>query len=59
MDNGARRAVVATLLRLANSADYRDRADAGQAMAIFAEMPERAVTDHWFDLCVESGWRSF
>jgi hypothetical protein len=40
MDNEARRAAVATLVRLADSADYRDRANAGVALASFVEMPE-------------------
>ncbi|MGI5175866.1 hypothetical protein ACQEVZ_05985 [Dactylosporangium sp. CA-152071] len=42
MDTGARRAVVAALMRLAGSSGYRDRADAGAALANFAEMPEAA-----------------
>jgi hypothetical protein len=36
----ARRAVVAALIALAESPDYRDRADAGRSLAGFAEMPE-------------------
>ncbi|MEU4424388.1 hypothetical protein AB0F81_27530 [Actinoplanes sp. NPDC024001] len=40
MDIETRRAVVEELSRLAGSADYRDRADAGQAMARFVDMPE-------------------
>ncbi|MEV0562919.1 hypothetical protein [Dactylosporangium sp. NPDC050588] len=40
MDDEARRAVVAALVRLAESPDYRDRADAGRAMASFADLPE-------------------
>ena len=40
MDAGARGAVVTALLRLAGSSDYRDRADAGRALASFAEGPE-------------------
>lgn len=40
MDTETRRAVVAVLSRLAGSADYRDRADAGQAMARFVDLPE-------------------
>jgi hypothetical protein len=40
MDNEARRAVVTALTGLAGSRDYRDRADAGRALAGFAEMPE-------------------
>lgn len=40
MDNEARRAVVTALMGLAESSDYRDRADAGRALAAFAETPE-------------------
>ena len=40
MDVGARRAVVAALLRLAGSGAYQDRADAGQALARCAEHGE-------------------
>jgi len=40
MGNEARRAAVAALIRLAESPDYRDRADAGCSLATFAEMPE-------------------
>jgi hypothetical protein len=40
MDSGARRAVVNVLIGLAASTDYHDRADAGVALARFAEMPE-------------------
>ncbi|WP_040690762.1 hypothetical protein [Nocardia vinacea] len=40
MSNEVRGAVVATLIRLAESPDYRDRADAGRCLANFAEMPE-------------------
>ncbi|GAA1696960.1 hypothetical protein GCM10009745_48900 [Kribbella yunnanensis] len=35
-----RRAVVAALIELAASDDWQDRADAGRALASFAEMPE-------------------
>ncbi|MFI6228547.1 hypothetical protein ACIBCR_14700 [Micromonospora echinospora] len=42
MDDGARRAAVAALRDLARSRDYRDRADAGCALASFAELPEAA-----------------
>ncbi|MEV6692740.1 hypothetical protein AB0M35_14845 [Micromonospora sp. NPDC051196] len=42
MDVEARRAVVVALLRLAGSGAYQDRADAGRALAGFAEMPESA-----------------
>lgn len=40
MSNEARRAAVAALVRLAESSDYRNRADAGRSLASFAEMPE-------------------
>jgi hypothetical protein len=40
VNSEARRAVVATLIELAASPDYRDRADAGRCLAGFAEMPE-------------------
>lgn len=40
MDAEARRAVVTALLRLADSGAYQDRADAGRALASFAETPE-------------------
>jgi hypothetical protein len=40
MSNDARRAAVAGLVGLAASPDHRDRADAGRALASFAEMPE-------------------
>ena len=40
MDVEARRAAVAALLRLAGSSAYQDRADAGRALASFAEMSE-------------------
>ncbi|GIE92468.1 Resolvase, N terminal domain [Actinoplanes regularis] len=40
MSDEARRAVVATLIGLAGSPNYRDRADAGRSLAIFAEVPE-------------------
>ena len=39
MTDDARHAVVAALLRLANSNDFWDRADAGQALATFAQTP--------------------
>jgi hypothetical protein len=39
MDDG-RHAVVASLSPLARSADYRDRADAGRAMAVFADVQQ-------------------
>ncbi|MGA4726995.1 hypothetical protein ACPB67_06265 [Micromonospora taraxaci] len=40
MNDGVRRAVVAALLQLADSRDYQDRADAGQAMASFVDVTE-------------------
>ncbi|WP_327099248.1 hypothetical protein OIE68_10860 [Nocardia vinacea] len=40
MSNEVRGAVVARLIRLAESADCRDRADAGRCLANFAEIPE-------------------
>jgi hypothetical protein len=40
MSNEARRTVVAALIGLAGSPDYRDRADAGRSLASFAEMSE-------------------
>src|SRR5437868_6848346 len=40
MDQEVRRAVVAALVRPSDSSDYQYRADAGVAMAGFAEMPE-------------------
>jgi predicted phosphoribosyltransferase len=40
MSREARRAVVAALVGLAGSADYRDRADAGRGLASFAETAE-------------------
>ncbi|WP_229074501.1 HEAT repeat domain-containing protein [Actinoplanes sp. DH11] len=39
MSNEARGDVVAVLTRLAQSTDYRDRADAGRALASFADVP--------------------
>ena len=44
MSGESRRAVVAALIRLADSTDYRDRADAGTCLASFAEMPEAGAT---------------
>lgn len=35
---GARHAVVVSLTTLAQSADYRDRADSGRALAVFADL---------------------
>lgn len=40
MDDDLRRACAAALIGLARSDDYRDRADAGRALASFAELPE-------------------
>jgi hypothetical protein len=40
MNDEARRAAVIALIGLAGSHDYRDRADAGRALASFAETPE-------------------
>jgi hypothetical protein len=40
MNSEARRAAAAALTALAASSDYRDRADAGRALASFAELPE-------------------
>lgn len=40
VDRELRRAAVEALGALARSADYRDRADAGHALAAFAELPE-------------------
>ncbi|MFI7670555.1 hypothetical protein [Nocardia sp. NPDC049526] len=39
MSDEVRGAVVAGLIKLAESPDYRDRADAGRCLANFAEMP--------------------
>lgn len=43
MTDEARPAVVAALIRLAGSPDYRDRADAGRCLASFAEIPQARV----------------
>ncbi|WP_371515365.1 hypothetical protein [Kitasatospora sp. NBC_01300] len=40
MDGNARQAAVAALAELGRGRDYRDRADAGRALAGFAELPE-------------------
>jgi hypothetical protein len=40
MNNEVRHIVVGALLPLAGSGEYQDRADAGRALAIFAELPE-------------------
>ncbi|MFD2469755.1 hypothetical protein [Amycolatopsis silviterrae] len=40
MNDEARHAAVAALIKLSESPDYRDRADAGRALASFAAMPE-------------------
>lgn len=42
MDGALRNAAVAGLVDLGRSHDYRDRSDAGRALASFAEMPEAA-----------------
>lgn len=42
MDEALRRTAVESLSRLAGSDDFRDRSDAGRALAGFAEMPEAA-----------------
>ncbi|GAA1959567.1 hypothetical protein [Kitasatospora viridis] len=42
MDIELRRACVVALGELGRGGDYRDRADAGQALAAFAEVPEAA-----------------
>ncbi|GAA5014821.1 hypothetical protein [Actinopolymorpha pittospori] len=44
MSDESRRAVVAALIRLADSTEYRDRADAGTCLASYAEMPEAGAT---------------
>jgi hypothetical protein len=53
MSNEARRAAVAVLVRLAESPDYHDRADAGRSLASFAEMPE--VRGPLLDLVLDAG----
>jgi hypothetical protein len=40
VDERGRRAVVAALIDLAGSSDYRDRADAGRCLASFLDVPE-------------------
>ncbi|MFI5981082.1 hypothetical protein ACIBEA_09445 [Streptomyces sp. NPDC051555] len=40
MDGDLRRAAVAALVKLGRGPDFRDGADAGQALAAFAELPE-------------------
>ena len=40
MDNDGRLAAAIALIRLAHSLDHRDRADAGRALASFADVPE-------------------
>jgi hypothetical protein len=52
VDDEARRAVVVALTRLAGSADYRDRADAGRGLASFAEMP--GATGPLLDLVLDA-----
>lgn len=53
MDEEARRAVVVALIRLAESSDYRDRADAGRALATFADRPEAKAP--LLDLVLDAG----
>lgn len=53
MSSEARRDAVAALVRLAESSDYRDRADAGRGMAGFAEMPE--ARGPLLDLVLDAG----
>lgn len=53
MSNEARRDAVAALVRLAESPDYRDRADAGRSLASFAEMPE--ASGPLLDLVLDAG----
>lgn len=43
VDNDGRLAAATALIRLADSLDYRDRADAGRALASFADVPETRV----------------
>lgn len=49
----ARRAAVAALVRLAESADYHNRTDAGRSLASFAEMPE--AKGPLLDLVLDAG----
>jgi hypothetical protein len=44
MNDQARRAAAKALLQLAESDDFRDRADAGRALASFADIPESRQT---------------
>lgn len=53
MSDEARRAVVAALVRLAGSSDYRDRADAGRSLASFTGMPE--ARGPLLDLVLDAG----
>lgn len=53
MSNEARRGAVAALVRLAESSDYHDRADAGRSLASFAEMPE--ARGPLLDLVLDAG----
>src|ERR1700759_1227763 len=46
MNEEARLAAVATLLHLADGVDYRDRADAGRALASFADVPQAQPALH-------------
>ncbi len=53
MSDEARHAVVATLIGLAGSPNYRDRADAGRSLASFAEVPEAGKA--LLDLVLDAG----
>jgi hypothetical protein len=53
MSDEARRAAVATLIGLAGSPNYRDRADAGRSLASFAEVPEAGKA--LLDLVLDAG----
>ncbi|MGO4616730.1 hypothetical protein AB4305_11045 [Nocardia sp. 2YAB30] len=52
MSNELRGAVVAGLIKLAGSPDYRDRADAGRCLASFAEIPQ--TRGPLFDLVLDT-----
>jgi hypothetical protein len=53
MSSEARRDAVAALVRLAESSDYHDRADAGRSLASFAEMSE--ARGPLLDLVLDAG----
>lgn len=53
MSEEARRTVVATLIDLAGSPDYRDRADTGRSLASFAEVPKAGKA--LLDLVLDTG----